>query len=370
MSCIGVPEIFMDEWANNMLAPLGKQRYPLSASIELTERCNLNCVHCYIDQPANSQAARAREMSTEEVKLVLDQMAKAGTLYLLLTGGEVLLRSDFAEIYLHAKRLGFIITVFTNGTLVSEEVAELLAKAPPYMVELTLLGGSAETFEAITQVPGSFERCLRGINLLKQYGLEVNVKTVMLTLNQHELIKIEDLAESLGVPHRYDSTIWPRLDGSHSPYDYRLSAEDTLKMDLNDSERIAEWSKAAEKYAGIPVRGELAFTCGAAVRSYHVDSAGRMCACMMARRPSYSLLEMPFAEAWEKLGEIRSIKRTNKTECESCIANDLCNQCPGWSQLTYQNYETQDEFVCKLGKLRTQYFGKIVHEPICEGVYE
>lgn len=370
MSCSGIPEIFMDEWANRVLAPIVKERYPLSASIELIERCNLNCVHCYINQPANNQSAKARELSIEQVKIVLDQMAKAGTLFLTITGGEVLLRPDFAEIYMYAKQLGFLLTVFTNGTMVTAEIADMFAKAPPRLLEITLLGAKAATFDRISRVQGSFEQCIRGIKLLHERGIELNVKTVLLTLNQHELQDIQKLAEQLGVPHRYDSAVWPRLDGGHSPYYYRLPAADTISMDLADPERVKEWRKTSENFVGIPVRRELAFTCGAAVRSYHVDSAGRLCACMMTRKPSYSLLEIPFEVAWEKLGKIRTIKRTKQTECEACTVNDLCNQCPGWSQLSHQDYETPDEFVCNLGKLRMHNFSNTVFETVWEGVYE
>lgn len=370
MNCMAEPEISLDVWANRILAPLGNERYPLSASIELTERCNLNCVHCYINQPANSQSAKAREMTTEQVKFVLDQLAQAGTLFLMFTGGEIFLRPDFTEIYLHAKRLGFIVTLFSNGTMITLEIADMLAKVPPRSIEITLSGATPETFDAVTQVKGSFEQCIRGIRLLLERDLSVYVKTVFLTINKHEFEAIRELAKDLGITHRYDSVIWPRLDGSHSPYRYRLSAEETLAMDLADPERVTEWLKSAKRMAGIPVRSEMAFTCGAGFRSFHIDSAGRLCTCMMMRRPSYSLLEMSFTEAWEKLGEIRKIKRVKHTKCEHCLANDLCSQCAGWSQMVHQDYETPDEFVCELGKLRMQYFGKIIYEPIMEGIYE
>lgn len=370
MSCLVEPEIYLDTWANRMLAPLGRERYPLSASIELTERCNLDCVHCYISQPATSEVAKAREMSTAQVKSVLDQMASAGTLFLLITGGEAMLRPDFTEIYLHAKRLGFILTLFTNGTTVTPALADMLAKAPPTLIEVTLDGATPETFEAVTRVPGSFAQCLRGIRLLRERELAVLVKTVVLTLNQHELQGIRALAAELGLKHRYDSTIWPRLDGSQAPYRYRLTPEQTLAMDLGDPERAAEWGVNAERCAGIAVRGGLAFTCGGGHRSYHVDSAGRLTVCMMVREPSYSLLELPFAEAWGRLGAVRNVHRTKATSCETCAANDLCAQCAGWSRLSNQDYETPDNFVCIVGKLRMKQFGIKVLEPLMEGSYE
>ena len=329
MNCLAEPEITLDEWANRMLAPLGTARYPLSASIELTERCNLNCVHCYINQPANSQSAKAREMSTEQVKFVLDQMAEAGTLFLMITGGEVLLRPDFEEIYLYAKRLGFLLTIFTNGTMITTEVADLFAQFPPRLIEITLDGATAETFEAVTDVRGSFSQCMRGIRLLQERNLPLLVKTVFLTLNIHEQQAVQNLAAELGLKHRYDSTIWPRLDGTKSPYRYRLAPEQTLAMDLADPKRTEAWYQNAEKFAGLPVRSHLVFTCGSGFRSFHINCAGEISLCMMVRKPSYSLLELPFQEAWEKLGEMRTYQRMLGTACESCAANDLCNQCAG-----------------------------------------
>lgn len=370
MNCLAQPEIGLDEWANRLLAPLGNQRYPLSASMELTERCNLNCVHCYINQPINSQVARAREMSTEEIKAVLNQMAKYGTLFIMLTGGEILLRSDFEEIYLYARRLGLIVTIFTNGTLIDERIANLFARVPPRSVEVTLEGATAEVFEAVTQVRGSYGQCLRGLKLLLDRGVRTKVKTVLLTLNQHELPEISKLAETLGIFHRYDCTIWPRLDGDRSPFRFRLSPEVSLEFDLADNLRTEERYKSGRKMAGLSARKGLAVTCGAGFRSYHVDSAGNMSACMMLRKPSYNLVEMPFLEAWENLGEVRKIKRVKQTECEVCTANNLCSQCAGWSQLVHKDYETPDNFVCSSGKMKLLRFGTGINEPVLEGIHE
>ena len=309
-------------------------------------------------------------MSTEQVKTVLSQMAESGTLFIMLTGGEILLRTDFEEIYLYARRLGLIVTVFTNGTLINERAADLFARVPPRSVEVTLEGATAEVFEAVTQVRGSFEQCLRGIKLLRDKGVRTKVKTVLLTLNQHELPAIVELAETLGLHHRYDCTIWPRLDGAQGPYRYRLSPELALEFDLADSLRTDERLKSGKKMVGFSARRGQAITCGAGFRAYHVDSAGNLSACMMMREPSYNLLEMPFLEAWELLGEVRKIKRVKHTECEDCFANNLCSQCPGWSQLVHNDYETPDSFVCSSGKMKLSRFGAGIKEPVLEGIYE
>ena len=128
MDCSVLPELDLADWGSEIQKQLKGRRFPLTGMFELTDRCNLNCVHCYINQPAGNQVARSKELTTNQVKNILDQVAAAGCLFLTFTGGEVLLRPDFPEIYLHAKQLGILVSIFTNGTLFSQRVIDLLAK--------------------------------------------------------------------------------------------------------------------------------------------------------------------------------------------------------------------------------------------------
>jgi MoaA/NifB/PqqE/SkfB family radical SAM enzyme len=116
MECSTFAELDLAEFGAVLQAQIKGRRIPLSGMFELTERCNLNCVHCYVNQPASSRVARARELTTDQVKRILDQAADAGCLFLTLTGGEPLLRPDFIEIYLHARKRGILASIFTNGT--------------------------------------------------------------------------------------------------------------------------------------------------------------------------------------------------------------------------------------------------------------
>jgi MoaA/NifB/PqqE/SkfB family radical SAM enzyme len=192
-------------------------RTPLSMSLEVTERCNLNCQHCYINLPANHTAARQRELSTAECKRLFDELAAAGTLWLLLTGGELMLRRDFEEIYLYARNAGFILTIYTNGTMITPRRADFLAQYPPYELEITVYGATAETYETVTRVPGSFAKCMEGLRLLHERGLPVKLKTVLLTLNSHELLAMKAIADGYGWEFRYDGMIHPRLNGDRAP---------------------------------------------------------------------------------------------------------------------------------------------------------
>ena len=164
------------------------QRAPMQVSIEVTRRCPLECQHCYNNLPMGDQDARSREMTTEEHFKMLDELVEMGCFWLLYTGGEIFARKDFLEIYTYAKKKGFLITLFTNGTLINEKIADYLVEWPPFSIEITLYGRTRETYEALTQIPGSYDRCLRGIKLLRERKLPLKLKTVATSINKHEVI--------------------------------------------------------------------------------------------------------------------------------------------------------------------------------------
>ena len=353
MECSSLPIMDFNDWTGSLAAVMQRERYPFSCSFELTDRCNLRCVHCYINQPAGSLESRSKEMDSGEVKQLLDWIADAGCLFLTLTGGEVMLRPDFAQIYKHARQRGFLVSVFTNGTLLTPQIADLLAEIPPVAVEITLYGATQETYERVTGIAGSFERCLRGIRLLMERGVKLRLKTFVITLNRHELPQMQSLAEQLGVEYRYDGIIWPRLDGNTSPMQYQLSLDEEVDIELASPDRMQEWV-ALMNNNGIKVRAEKVYICGAGRNSFHIDSAGRMSGCISLRDPAFNLFEMDFDEAWARLGKERELKRQLHTPCVDCTLGNLCDQCPGWSQSIHHDYENPVEFVCKLAHLRLE----------------
>lgn len=358
MTCSFQPELTLDEFTLRLLEPLEGGRMPLSASIELTERCNLNCVHCYINQPAGDEFLAANELSTTEWQVVIDQLAEAGTLFLLMTGGELLLREDFRDIFIHARRRGLLVTVFSNATMLTPELIDLLAEYGTHSLEVSLYGATPETYEAVTRQSGSFERCLRGVELALSRGIKVSLKTVLLTTNRHELEAMETLTESLGLEFRYDTTLWPRLDGTTENLRFQIGNQESLKLDLTDPKRRESWEKTASEYDGRLLRAEHVFTCGAGVRSFHIDSRGRLLPCMMVRHVAYDILSLGFAEAWQRLGNIRGMRRRMSTSCETCTAGTLCSHCPGWSLATAGDFESINADICEMGTLRQSVFAK------------
>jgi len=156
LECTGLPDSGWLPFRSRIYERSIRDRIPLHGSIEVTSKCNLRCVHCYISECD----VQRPELTTSEFKGIIDQLEGEGCLWLLITGGEPLVRKDFREIYGYVKRCGIIPILFTNGTLITDEVADLLALEPPNLVEVSLYGATEKTYDSVTQVHGSFSKCM------------------------------------------------------------------------------------------------------------------------------------------------------------------------------------------------------------------
>src|SRR5882672_3867331 len=192
---------------------------PMSALFELTFVCNHACTFCY-----NSPTGQ-REMSTQEVFGALQKLADFNILYLTLTGGEPLVRRDFFEIAARARELGFALRIYTNGYLIDEAMAKKIKQiANPVEIEISLHGGTPETHDRLTCVPGSFRKIVSAVRFLRAEGIKVNFKTPVTRDNQGEVLEMERLAHELDVRIQFDTVITPRDDGDKDPL--RLMATD------------------------------------------------------------------------------------------------------------------------------------------------
>ena len=330
------------------------------ASIEITSKCNLNCLHCYINSnPLSENEEKITELSTEEIFKILDAIADEGCFWLLITGGEPLLRKDFLEIYDYAKRKGFLITLFTNGTLLTERTADYLAEWRPFAIEVSVYGKTKSTFEKMTGVKGSYDRFLEGIKLLKERDIPLKLKAVVTSENISELEDIKSWAtDELKLPFRFDPLIHMRIDGEGKPRRVRISAEEVVGLDINDRKRMEEWKTFCDKFLGTPNNDSL-FLCRAGINSFHIDSSGNLTPCILVRSKSYSLRTGTFKEGYYKwLPEILSKKRTKQTKCISCRLMALCGQCPGWAELEGGDMETPVDYLCEIAHRRAEKFNE------------
>jgi len=337
-------------------AGLDARRIPLEGTIETTFRCNLNCVHCYVNEPAGSAEERSLELGLERLKRLVDEVVAEGCLFVLFTGGEVLLRPDFPELYLYARSQGLLVTIFTNGTLVSERIADLFAEHRPERVEISLYGMTKQTYERVTRVPGSYEKCLAGIRRLVERRVPLVLKTMALTWNQHELGQMAEYARSLGLDFRFDSSLNPRVDcGSNRNGELQLDPERALQLDLGSPERMAGFREFCERFTSPDVErdSEKVYSCGAGQSSFTVDPYGRLQMCQLSRRSYHDLKTGDFAGGWHGLFP-RLRERTWQTNdvCRRCNLMPLCGSCPGAAEMETGDPESIVPAFCEITHLR------------------
>ncbi len=332
-------------------------RAPVNGILETTFRCNLRCVHCYVNEDQGDAAEVARELDTPRLLKLIDEIADQGCFFLLMTGGEVFVRPDFAEVYLHAVKRGLLVTLFSNGTLVTDRIADLLAEHPPLLVEISVYGHTKATYEAVTRIPGSFEKCRAGISKLLERGVPVKLKTMALTVNQHEVADMERFARQIGVTFRFDGFLNPRVDcGANRNGELQLTPEQVVALDLEDPERMEEFRKFCERSCQ-PEEGakaEFVYTCGAGETSFTVDPYGNMQMCQLSRRHSYSLKAGgEFKEGWNDFfPKLRSRKWQHNDACRKCNLMPLCGNCPGAAEMETGDIEGMIPHFCEITHLR------------------
>lgn len=322
--------------------------------MEITSQCNLGCVHCYISNSGD----RERDLSLTGIKSIIDQLSEEGCLWLLITGGEPLIRPDFPEIYAHVKERGIMPILFTNGTLITDEIADLLASIPPYSVEVSIYGSTRRTFDAVTGVPGSFRQCMEGIRRLLSRGIRLHLKTMAITLNVDEIEAMKSLSEDLGVPFRFDTMLNCAIDGDHGPVEYRLSPERTVSLDEQDRDRMETWQGLVDKFPGKTQSPDRIFQCGAGLCTFHIDCTGHLSVCMMYRDKNYDLTDGTFREGWRLyLPDVLKREWSREVACSSCTLKSMCGQCPGWGHLEHGDPEEPVEYLCSVAHTRAEMLG-------------
>ena len=289
------------EFGHELMTKLDGRRFPVSGQWELTCRCNLRCVMCYTDC-FNTPDRLREELSFHEIVRIMDEIQEAGCLEITLTGGEPLARKDFLDIYAYAKQKGFLITVFTNGTMVTERLVEFWTQYPPAMIEISFHGLTKQSFERITQGLGSYDRCREGIRLILERKLPLTLKTTGMTLNRDEVFRIKGYVAGLGyeysekVQYKFGSDIRPRLDSSEDVYAYQLSEQDVTAIEQADPEFRAERCRQDGQKEETLRQGKS--LCGGGLYKFHIDAYGQLQLCSRNRRRSYDLRRGSFREGF------------------------------------------------------------------------
>jgi len=298
---------------------------PFSAQLDLTYRCNEQCVHCYLDHDDHG------EMTTVEIKHLLTEMAEAGVFILTLSGGEIFLRKDFFEILEHARALTFCIKLKTNAVLIREAQAARLRDLGVQSVQISIYSHRPEVHDAITKVKGSLQRSIKAIRFLKSQGLKVILANVLMTENMQDYHGVRDLAAELGAEYTLDPTITPMMDGDRSVLDLN-AGESALRELFRDEYFVGD----AEEFCAPPPAPDAnslqSLPCSAGHTACYVSPYGEFYPCVQFPLSCGNVRQQRFIDIWrnsEQLKEVRSIRLKDVSGCSQCAHGSTCTRCPG-----------------------------------------
>lgn len=328
--------------------------------VELTERCNNNCIHCYNNLPVDD-SAKKRELSTEKIKDILTEAVSLGCLTVKFTGGEPLLRRDFEEIYVFARRLGLKVKLLTNATLITPHLTDLFSRIPPKEeIEISVYGMSKESYEAVTRSPGSFKAAMRGIKLLMDSEIPFNVKPIFLPPKKSEMDEFEKLVSTIPWANKNPSyMVFLNLRARHDSDEknclikkLRFPPDEAVKLlSLNRDRYLQEMKQFCARFT--KVRGDKLFACGLGHRGC-VDAYGFFQPCLLLRHPDtvYDIrtgsLREALTEFFPHLKEKKAQNSDYLARCSRCFLNGLCEQCPAKSWMEHGTLDTPIDYFCKL----------------------
>ncbi|MBV5330438.1 MAG: radical SAM protein [Chlorobium sp.] len=310
---------------------------------------------CYVRQPQFDKKLRGDELSVAQWLELASAAKEHGMVFLLLTGGEVFLRPDFFDIYTPLTSMGFILMLYTNGTLINESVAEKLAVTPPSQTEITLYGATAATYDAVTGVSGSYQRCVAGIELLIKKRIPLRLKSTLTKRNVGELEAMKKMACEWGIPFSASWLISKRRDGGNSAtQECRIPATDCIALEANEPSSVEAWTKASLRKPSL--NNDHNFYCQAGKTAFVVNPYGEMIPCVDLTLPAAHPLDVGFQLAWEQLYRFVDDSPSLDPACLACDVRIYCPRCPAWSAVENNTLTKPVPYLCEIAKARKQRF--------------
>ncbi|HEV3374993.1 MAG TPA: radical SAM protein [Candidatus Acidoferrum sp.] len=354
---------------DRLIARTVRKHRPLSVHFDLTYRCNERCVHCYLDHENHG------ELSTGECLAVLEEIARAGTLFLTFSGGEIFLRPDLFEILAAARRLHFDVSLKTNALLVTRERAARLRELGVRRVQISVYSEEPPVHDAITKVPGSLGRTLAAIPLLLEQGLQVKLACPLMKENLMAYRGVMALAERLGVPYVLDLTITPMMDGTGGPLAHRASIAELLPV-LQDpalhgchpqpASQAASANEAWPESLGSAMTSGMDsaayddLPCSAGHNSCYISPYGDVFPCVQLPQAAGNLRRERFADIWyhaPQLEQLRAVRESQLPVCSRCEIRAYCERCPGLAWMEGGDMLGAYERACQLAEQKANLAG-------------
>ena len=328
---------------------------PVNGSIELLPLCNMNCDMCYVRLSREEMDQQGRLRTADEWLAIGRQMKDVGVLFLLLTGGEPFLYPEFRRLYLGLREMGMIITINTNGTLIDEELAEFFGKYKPRRVNITLYGTNEETYTNLCHYPGGYRRTLRGIQLLREQGVDVKVGGSLTQVNRDDLDRLLDVQKELDIPVRVDTYMMPATRERELPYNMqsRLAPEEAARAGIYALKRemgpelFPQYVQQSIYRADHPEPAETKpghMSCMAG--SFTINWQGEMRPCVILSEPAVSVFEVGFENAWKYIVE-ETGKILLNAKCSTCHMRHLCRTCAASALLETGSYDGVPDYMCR-----------------------
>lgn len=313
---------------------------PLDVNIELTQKCNFLCPHCYC--PENKIA-----LTTEQAKKVILKCQKAGVIFVNFTGGEVTLRKDFPEIYRYAREAGCLVSIQTNLSYLSESLKSILITHKPRNISVTIYGTSDDEYRTFTGAKKGYTQLIENLNFLRENSINFNLKAIFTeeTKKSAMMGRYDEISREYGKHISWDPIIFGRKDGDISTISHRVSPREIVDFDRLDIEGVNFWDSKVKTRSK-----QSAIKCGGGISSFSVDSMGLASICSLYVSEKYDFLNQSFSDVWKNLKEsnARMQNHYKNSFCSSCDNKSICRWCAAYAVLEHNCSEKPVPFMCAL----------------------
>lgn len=320
------------------------------ASIELTQKCNFRCKHCYCTDKCQPN------LDLESYKRIIDKIYDTGCLFLNFTGGEIFTNRDFIDIYLYAKNKGFIIDLLTNISLLSPEILSVLQEYPPNCIAVTIYGTNPHEYGEFTGDDSNYFKVMEALRQLKQNNIHFVLRTVATKTYYSSLFagQFQNIADRFHSTFKYDPIVFPQTSGNRTPLEVCLSSDEIVSLESQSAERAAAWKNE------ITNNHEFKWSCKAGFNSFSVDCKGDAYICGLYRERPISILQHSTEEVLTHLRKIHDehLKIVASNECSQCVNRKICKWCPAYSRIYNGNDDSKIPFFCDLASKRVKVFGQ------------
>lgn len=342
-----------DSLENALIQKAMMTHTPVYVVLELTPLCNMDCDMCFIRLSRDEMERNGRLRTAEEWIALAQQMRDAGTLFVLLTGGEPLLHPGFREIYLALLKMGMIVSINTNATLIDEEWAAFFAAHRPRRINVTLYGANADTYEALCHHRSGFDQAVRAIRLLREGGVAVKINNTVTRANYDDRFLIQQLASELDAPVQTEIYIMPATRERSRAYDFdsrldpHMAAQlrvEMMKQEMTSQDFVNQALGMLRRT--MQPQGDTQMHCQAGRSACNINWQGKMRPCVMLTGPEYEVFELGFLQSWQMLcRHIAGVRLSS--ECGRCRLRDVCDTCAACALHESGRIDGVPEYMCR-----------------------